>query len=148
MGLPVLIATQCSQSTPKRSRRYYERRDNPIYDDSDIDEIESEPLIVLYPSLWSWTSEVTSVAACSTAAKRRKAAAYFFSSAEVIAIGKEISRSVSKLDSIFEKGSEKIQQRLQVCALTCFPDRPLLKREPPEKTIVQPALFISAVLQV
>ena len=31
------------------------------------------------------------------------------------AIGKEISRSVSKLDSIFEIGSEKIQQRLQVC---------------------------------
>jgi Na+/H+-dicarboxylate symporter len=29
--------------------------------------------------------------------KRRKAAAYFFSSAEVIAIGKDISRSVSKL---------------------------------------------------
>jgi epoxyqueuosine reductase QueG len=47
--------------------------------------------------------------------KRRKAAAYFIASAEVIAIGKEISRSVSKLDSIFEKGSEKIQQRLQVC---------------------------------
>lgn len=52
MGLPVLIATQCSQSTPKRSRRYYERRDNPIYDDSDIDEIESEPLIVMYPEMY------------------------------------------------------------------------------------------------
>jgi hypothetical protein len=35
----------------KRSRRYYERRDNPFFDDSDIDEIESEPLIVVYPDI-------------------------------------------------------------------------------------------------
>ncbi len=35
----------------KRSRRFYERRDSPFDDNSDIDEIESEPLIVVYPEI-------------------------------------------------------------------------------------------------